>query len=146
MIEDSWQRYHIRNLPETWEARNLFNSSLGTIMRSAQGLQWQSIWILKNGDIDLLDPLSIRASQNCLSTMPYSRGTIEETLEFANKNNLFMCKCTNNGIDVQSVEMQEKLKSYDGVMLLVGNIPYVCLHKNHTTFYRNYAPQVLKYV
>ncbi|AFZ81146.1 hypothetical protein BEWA_005540 [Theileria equi strain WA] len=110
--------------PSNKNDMRLTNSSLGTIMRSAQGLQWQSIWILKNGDIDLLDPLSIRASQNCLSTMPYSRGTIEETLEFANKNNLFMCKCTNNGIDVQSVEMQEKLKSYDGVMLLVGNIPY----------------------
>lgn len=39
------------------------NGRVASLMRTAQALQWQAIWLLKHGANDFLDPLSIRASQ-----------------------------------------------------------------------------------
>ncbi|XP_952960.1 uncharacterized protein TA07660 [Theileria annulata] len=119
--------------PSTKKTNRTPDADLGTLIRSAQALQWQAVWVLKNGDIDLLDPLTIRSSHvylvfivlYSLSTIPYSRGTIHETLEFAKKNDLLLCHSSKDGLDIDSEPVSEKISSHKGVMLMSGNLPYV---------------------
>ncbi|UKJ89580.2 hypothetical protein MACJ_002831 [Theileria orientalis] len=98
-------------------------ANLGTIIRSAQGLEWQGVYVLKNDQIDLFDPLTIRSSQFSLSALPYLKGTVNEMMEFIKSNNLLACHCGNDGISVESEEFSQKLKSHNGLMLIIGHIP-----------------------
>ncbi|EAN31642.1 SpoU rRNA Methylase family protein [Theileria parva strain Muguga] len=116
--------------PSTKKTNRTTESDLGTLIRSAQALQWQAVWVLQNGNIDLLDPLTIRSSHYSLSTIPYSRGTIDETLEFAKKNDLLLCHCCKDGIKVDSETFSQKISSHKGIMLMAGNLPYELFSKS----------------
>ncbi|KAK1938421.1 hypothetical protein X943_001079 [Babesia divergens] len=99
------------------------NATASSLMRTAQALQWQAIWLLKHGAHDFLDPLSIRASQNCLDTMPYISGDVNEALVFANENRLLLCICGYDGDPLETDHIQRAMKQHHGIMLLVGKQP-----------------------
>ncbi|GFE54613.1 phosphatase regulator subunit [Babesia ovis] len=101
------------------------NVTAATLVRSAHALQWQAVWMLRHGEHDLLDPRSIRASQNCLDTMPYITGDAREAIAFAKENDLLICLCAEGGYDLESENAQQIVKRHRGMMLLVGKQPKV---------------------
>ncbi|BAM42241.1 uncharacterized protein TOT_040000611 [Theileria orientalis strain Shintoku] len=110
--------------PSNKAKSRISGANLGTIIRSAQALEWQGVYVLKNDQIDLFDPLTIRSSQYSLSTLPYLKGTVSEIIEFIKSNNLLACHCANDGISVESDEFSDKLRSHCGLMLIIGHIPH----------------------
>ncbi|CDR95146.1 hypothetical protein, conserved [Babesia bigemina] len=104
-------------------ARAAERDTAATLMRTAHALQWQAVWLLQHGEHDFLDPRAIRASQNCLDTMPYITGDAREAVNFAKENGLLMCVCADGGIAIGSENAQQILKRHRGMMLLVGKQP-----------------------
>ncbi|ORM40715.1 Protein phosphatase 1 regulatory subunit 7 [Babesia sp. Xinjiang] len=101
------------------------NVPAATLVRTAHALQWQAVWLLRHGEHDLLDPRAIRASQNCLDTIPYITGDARAALVFANEKGLLVCICSDGGYALESDYAQQAIQRHRGMMLLVGKQPKV---------------------
>eukprot|EP00371_Babesia_bovis_P001179 XP_001609826.1 hypothetical protein [Babesia bovis T2Bo] len=101
------------------------NGATATLVRTAHALQWQALWMLKHGEHDLLNPRDIRASQNCLDTMPYVVGTAQEAIKFAKDNDLLISICCDGGFNLNSDRAQNIIKQHRGMLLLIGKQPKV---------------------